>query len=285
MFYRRLIKVGSWTGNFSVEYCVAALLTTVVYFVSYLRYPATPGNHELNFIGWFNMADQGAYLISAEALGHWNLTPATYIYPLGYPLLGALFVRWFPRHPFLIPDLIFSVGIVLIFYASCIKFVSKIEGSFLTVFLIILSAFTRNKVLPGGLIWFNSLILPWNLIPVFFAAYIAAWLLIFNTADFRKLWIVSSAIALAFFSRPPDILFLGIIYLAGLLDLKSVKEKIIKGFTTNPTLMRKAGISDYRAFAKDILKVVPDRPISFEVFSDEFSEMERQAMEIAGWGN
>lgn len=59
----------------------------------------------------------------------------------------------------------------------------------------------------------------------------------------------------------------------------------IAGFTTNPTLMRKAGINDYRAFAQDILKEVPDRPISFEVFSDEFGEMERQAMEIASWGD
>jgi transaldolase len=58
----------------------------------------------------------------------------------------------------------------------------------------------------------------------------------------------------------------------------------IKGFTTNPTLMRKAGITDYKQFALDILKVIPDRPISFEVFSDDFDDMERQAREIATWG-
>jgi transaldolase len=58
----------------------------------------------------------------------------------------------------------------------------------------------------------------------------------------------------------------------------------IKGFTTNPTLMRKAGISDYEAFARQVLAAIPDRPISFEVFSDEFTEMERQAREIATWG-
>jgi transaldolase len=58
----------------------------------------------------------------------------------------------------------------------------------------------------------------------------------------------------------------------------------IKGFTTNPTLMRKAGITDYRAFAQQVVKAIPDRPISFEVFSDEFSHMERQAREIATWG-
>jgi len=58
----------------------------------------------------------------------------------------------------------------------------------------------------------------------------------------------------------------------------------IKGFTTNPTLMRKAGVQDYCAFAKEIIAAIPDRPISFEVFSDDFMEMERQALEIATWG-
>lgn len=62
------------------------------------------------------------------------------------------------------------------------------------------------------------------------------------------------------------------------------REPYIKGFTTNPTLMRKAGVSDYRAFAKRALAAIPDRPISFEVFSDEFEVMERQALEIATWG-
>ncbi|MGO9307543.1 MAG: transaldolase [Spirochaetia bacterium] len=66
--------------------------------------------------------------------------------------------------------------------------------------------------------------------------------------------------------------------------LEMYKLPYIRGFTTNPTLMRKAGVKDYRAFAKEMLRLIPDRPISFEVFSDEFRDMERQAMEIAGWG-
>lgn len=67
--------------------------------------------------------------------------------------------------------------------------------------------------------------------------------------------------------------------------LSLYSNPMIKGFTTNPTLMRKAGISDYKAFALDVLKAIPDRPISFEVFADDFSEMERQAREIASWGD
>ena len=59
----------------------------------------------------------------------------------------------------------------------------------------------------------------------------------------------------------------------------------IRGFTTNPTLMRKAGVTDYRAFAREVVAAIPDRPISFEVFSDDFAEMDRQAREIASWGD
>jgi len=59
---------------------------------------------------------------------------------------------------------------------------------------------------------------------------------------------------------------------------------LIAGFTTNPTLMRKSGVTDYRTFAKEILQRINDRPISFEVVADDFVEMERQAMEIASWG-
>ena len=71
-------------------------------------------------------------------------------------------------------------------------------------------------------------------------------------------------------------------------DLAGMKEMaanpLIKGFTTNPSLMRKAGITDYKGFALDVLKAIPDRPVSFEVFADDFPTMEAQALEIASWG-
>jgi transaldolase len=69
---------------------------------------------------------------------------------------------------------------------------------------------------------------------------------------------------------------------AGMLEMAG--RPYIAGLTTNPTLMRKAGITDYRAFAHEIVSAIPDRPLSFEVFSDDFAEMERQAHEIASWG-
>jgi len=67
--------------------------------------------------------------------------------------------------------------------------------------------------------------------------------------------------------------------------MELAKNPLIKGFTTNPTLMRKAGITDYEGFAKEVLAEIKDKPISFEVFSDEFDEMERQARLIASWAS
>ena len=71
-------------------------------------------------------------------------------------------------------------------------------------------------------------------------------------------------------------------------DIDGMREMaanpLIKGFTTNPTLMKKAGIVDYRAFALEVLKAIPDRPVSFEVFADDFGSMEAQGLEIASWG-
>jgi transaldolase len=70
---------------------------------------------------------------------------------------------------------------------------------------------------------------------------------------------------------------------AGMIEL--YRQPYIKGFTTNPTLMRQAGVTDYERFAREILQLIPDRPISFEVFADDEIEMERQARKIAGWAH
>lgn len=71
-------------------------------------------------------------------------------------------------------------------------------------------------------------------------------------------------------------------------DLNGIRElaarPYIQGITTNPTLMRKAGVRDYEAFARDVLQIVTGKPVSFEVLADEFSEMRRQALKIGGWG-
>lgn len=66
--------------------------------------------------------------------------------------------------------------------------------------------------------------------------------------------------------------------------LEVYKKGLVKGFTTNPSLMKKAGVKDYKEFAKEVLKKITDLPVSFEVFSDEFETMEKEAREIGSWG-
>jgi transaldolase len=82
---------------------------------------------------------------------------------------------------------------------------------------------------------------------------------------------------------------LGVKIFADGADLASILELArnpwVRGFTTNPTLMRKAGITDYESFARQLTESIPDRPFSFEVLSDDFVEMERQALRIASWGS
>jgi len=93
--------------------------------------------------------------------------------------------------------------------------------------------------------------------------------------DFRKVRVSVSDLAVKIYADGAD--------RAAMLELYA--DPLIQGFTTNPTLMRKSGVSDYPTFAREILTLIPDRPISFEVFADDFSEMEQQALEISSWGD
>jgi transaldolase len=90
----------------------------------------------------------------------------------------------------------------------------------------------------------------------------------------RELLLGSRALRIKLFQDGADLLAM----------LAASKGGQVCGFTTNPSLMRKAGISDYRAFAREAIAAIPDLPISFEVLSDDFETMEREAREIASWG-
>lgn len=104
--------------------------------------------------------------------------------------------------------------------------------------------------------------------------YLILWLIIFSLIEREVANMDLAKLKVSIFADGAD--------KAGMLEMYANPN--IKGFTTNPTLMKKAGITNYETFARDIVEAIPDRSISFEVFSDEFSEMERQARKIATWG-
>lgn len=220
--------VGYADRFFSPDTLWLALLSMFWYFVCYQYHRATPGNLENAFMGWFGWADQGAYWRAAQDLASFHLPSAeNYLYPLGYPLMGALFFHLLPRHLFLIPNVFFAVGSVLLFYSACKTVFSRKESFGLAFVLMLCSAFVHPHGMMGRLIWENALIVPWNLIPVFFTAFLMIDRLVFRTATSRSILLCSAAAGVAFLCRPPDAVFLFPLFLSGVLDLRTWKERWI----------------------------------------------------------
>lgn len=206
------------------------IFSVIYYIISYIKHPSVPGNNEIVWMGWFDNtsgSDQYAYWKSALDLSNFRLTPESYIYPLGYPFLGALFIQYLPRHPFLVPNMVCAVSIVVMFYMMSNKLLSKIESFLICLFFVFLSGFITDKYIPGGLIWDSCLVFPWNLIPPFAIYYIVGYNIIFRRVNMKIMTVCSILIAFAMLCRPPSALFLMVIYLAGVLEFKNNKEKIL----------------------------------------------------------
>src|SRR5258708_9678946 len=188
-----------------------AAFTTLLYVISYLNFPATP---DARWMGWFGWFDQGEYLKTARDLAALKVTYR--VYPLGYPLIGALFMWILPVHQFFLPNLLFTVGITLLFYSIALTLITKLEALALTVV----------GVFAPKLLWEWTLIVPWNSIPVIFVSFLCVYLIVFRKPSLRSMGVCSVAIGCAFFCRPWDALFLGILYAAGLYMLATWKERI-----------------------------------------------------------
>src|SRR6266567_5398273 len=131
-----------------------AAFTTLLYVICFLNFPSTP---DARWAGWFGWYDQSEYLRTARDLAAFKLTSS--VYPLGYPLMGALFMWILPVHPFFIPNLFFTVGTTLLFYSIARTLLTRLESFALTVVGIFLPRY----------LWQWTLIVPWNSIPVIFA--------------------------------------------------------------------------------------------------------------------
>ncbi|AWI08431.1 hypothetical protein [Ereboglobus luteus] len=178
---------------------VLVLLVTNVYLISYFQHPEVPQHADANqgWIGWF---DQGEYYKTARDIANGEIKPSNYWY--GYPAIGALTYHFLPKHAFLLPNLVMVTMIMVFFFLICARYLTTWESLILTVL-----AFMVNQRL-----WVNSLIIPWNTIPVYLAVFACVWLLIFEN-KIKGRWLYAAlAIALACFSRPPDTPMLCIIY-------------------------------------------------------------------------
>lgn len=173
------------------------IVGTIWYLLVYWFHPALPGNNPTWPLGWWGWSDQGQYWRSAQELSSFHLSREHYWYPLGYPLMGAVFFRLMPDHAFLIPDLLCFVGILSLFYRICREFMSSWEAVGLTVVAILLpkSIFT------------DSLVVPWSTTPAHLVIYSVIVLLIFNKPHFVNYAVSSLLLALMPWFRAGDMVY------------------------------------------------------------------------------
>ena len=132
------------------------LLLALVYTVAYRFYPLCPGNKPAHPLGWWEWADQSLYLKSAYALAHGSLSPDAHHYYLGYPVLGALFARWMPTHPFFFPNLLAVLGAATAWWWIARRLLSPVQTLVFTLAFVGLHASLIAQ----------TNIIPWNTLPV-----------------------------------------------------------------------------------------------------------------------
>jgi hypothetical protein len=194
----------AFLGRFDLA--LVAAFTALLYTINYLNFtfPQVP---------WFGWYDQGEYFKTAHDLAVFKFGES--VYPLGYPVLGALFIRLLPGHAFFLPNLFCTVGIALLFYCAARQLVTKVESAALTGLAVIAQTY----------VWVWTLTVPWNVIPVAFVAYLCVYLIVFQQPTVRTMRICGVGIAAAFFCRPWDAFFLCILYAGGLYVLGTWRER------------------------------------------------------------
>lgn len=216
-----LSKINGWLDSAHFMFWMLGGVT-IIYLIAYLGHPVLPGNDPKEPLGWWGWWDQGKYLKCAADLAHGRLTRDSYWYPLGYPLTGAIFYRWMPQHPFLIPNLAFVLGSTVLFYKIARRLISPLE----TVLLMGLFAFWYS-----GILWI-ALVEPWSTIPTHFLSYFTAFLVAFRPPDLKRVLAASLCVGLIFLCRPGDALCLAALPGIAILGLSSCRERLTAAAAT-----------------------------------------------------
>ena len=208
-----LAAINSWIeSRHGRTWLLAA--AAALYLLAYLGHTALPGNGAAQPLGWNGWWDQSQYTKCAAELAHGRLSRETYWYPLGYPLLGALFHRWTPQHAFLLPNLLCVVGIAAVFYQIARKVISPLEAILLMLALL----FSYREVAV------NSLVIPWNTIPTHLLSYAIILLVGFGQKNRRQIVVSVFCVGLMYLCRPADAFCLALLPALAILQLPNWKE-------------------------------------------------------------
>lgn len=210
--------VGRWIDSFQGQTAFAVAIA-VIYTLGYLGHPALPGNNDAYPAGWLGWWDQSLYHRTAAAISSGELSAATYLYPLGYPFLGALTWQAVPRHAFFVPDLFLTVGIALLFYRLVRRFLSSQE----TLLFIAAFVFLYRGTLSDGLVE------PWSTIPTQFFGYVLVVLLVVSTPTNRRIFLSASCVGMTYTCRPAEAACLLPMLGAAILYLPTWRRRISAG--------------------------------------------------------
>ena len=207
--------LNSWSGRIGLMIAVA-----VVYVFAYVNYgEVRPGSSPQYPLGWWGWFDQGQYLKCAAGLARASLTSDTYLYPLGYPAMGALFYAWMPDHAFLIPDLILVVGIGLLLFEIAKRLITPVEALLLMAVFI----FCYRGLLS------DTLVVPWNTIPTHFLAYAVILLVAFGPATRTRVLLAAGCVGFMYLCRPADAFCMALLVGVGVLRLSTWSERFWTG--------------------------------------------------------
>lgn len=191
----------------------------MVYLSGYYNHRTLPSPTAFYPLGWWGWFDQSQYLKCAAGLAYGTLTPDTYLYPLGYPALGALFYRCMPDHAFLVPNLIMVLGIAALFYEIAKRLVTPMEAAlFMAVF-----TFCYRGVLS------DTLVVPWNTIPTHLLAYAVILLVAFEPVTKKRVLLSALCVGLMYLCRQADAACMGPLVAIALLRIPTWPERIRTG--------------------------------------------------------
>jgi hypothetical protein len=195
---------------------ILVLSCSLVYTCTYLSHDALPGNNLAYPSGWWGWSDQGIFLREAQAIATGKLNSATYRGPIGYPLLGAAFIKILPNHPYFFVNLICYIFACVLFIKICERYISQIESALLLIFLIL---FNRH-------FGFETMTIPWSnnvCIPVFYYVFLK---FILNSGRERDWYLISTLTILVYHVRMLEFAILSLMLLIPFIMDTSRNQKV-----------------------------------------------------------
>jgi len=213
---QRMGALGKWLGGRSAGFVLLALLAAL-YTWAYVQHPLNPGPAPVEArAGWWSWADQYKYLQATEALAAGGITKEVYHYPLGYSALGVPFVRWWPAHPFFVPDLLLVLGTAVMWWRLARRWLPAAAALLVAVGFI---------AMHGELLRL-TMVVPWNTLPTQLTL-LAGMVVLLDTAGRRTVWWLAGLAAATWLVRPIDAVSFAPMLVWAVLRLPKWGERVV----------------------------------------------------------